>query len=94
MRVQILFACFIKVAHTVSQDRYIYIRHGCERWSVGGNFTMDRTGYRDIALAFGTGTRHATTAVTSQVINSTIQISSPSTTYLHIYAMMHANHEG
>ena len=37
---------------------------------------------------------NGTTAVTSQVINSTIQISSPSTMYLHIYAMMHANHEG
>jgi hypothetical protein len=42
-------------SHGIPRSRHI--RHGCERWSASANFTMDRTGYRHVDLAFGTGTR-------------------------------------
>jgi hypothetical protein len=45
-------------SHGISRSIYIYMSWLCERWSASGNFTVDRTGYRDVDLAFGTGTTH------------------------------------
>jgi hypothetical protein len=80
---------------------YIYIhththtRHGCERWSVGGNFTMDRTGYRDVDLAFGTGTRQCNKRRHESSHQFNYSDFKPVYNVLTcMYALMHANHEG